>query len=145
MTQQHARGVELIRRGLYCGRRKEMESGVLCLIQGLAQIDTAADPRLTLCALHNLALFLCQLGTLVLARAVIQRAKLLYQEVDDPIMLARADWLEGTIARLSGRYARARKKLAKALESLSRLDLRLAEDVEEELALLEIEAGERAA
>lgn len=145
MTQQHARGVELIRRGLYCGKRKEMESAVLCLVQGLARIDTVADPRLALCALHNLALFLTQLGTLVLARAVVQRARPLYLEVDDPIMLARADWLDGTIARLAGRYGRARKKLRKANESFSRLDLRLAEAVQEELANLDLEAGEAVA
>ncbi len=145
MTQQHAHGVALIRRGLYCGKRKEMESAVLCLVQGLARIDSAADPRLTLCALHNLALFLAQLGTLVLARAVVQRARPIYLEVGDPIMIARADWLEGTIARLAGRYDRARKKLGKAYDSLHRLDLRLAEAVEEELTALEIEAGEAAA
>ncbi len=145
MADSHDRGIALIRRGFYCGKRKEMESAVLSLVQGLSCIDPEANPRLTLCAVHNLALFLSQLGTLVLARAVLQRAKGLYDDVDDPVMLARATWLEGTIARLAGNHETAREKLAGARDALELLDLRLAESVEEELRMVEAPAAERAA
>lgn len=136
MTDMHALGVALIDRGLACGRRKEMESAVLSLIQGLGQIDPDKDPRLTLCAFHNLALFLSELGTLVLARAVLQRAKPLYKRVGDRLMQARATWLEGTIDRLAGRPVIARRKLRKAQETFEELDLRIADRVEKELVAL---------
>lgn len=145
MADCHDRGIALIRRGFYCGKRKEMESAVLSLVQGLSCIDAEANPRLTLCAVHNLALFLSQLGTLVLARAVLQRARALYEEVDDPVMLARATWLEGTISRLAGNHDVAREKLAGAMGALELLDMRLAESVQEELQMIETPAAERAA
>jgi len=145
MADTHNRGIALVRRGLCCGRRKEMESAVLSLVQGLSYLDPEADPRLTLCAVHNLALFLSQLGTLVLARAVLQRAKSLYLQVDDPVMLARATWLEGTIARLAGNLTAAREKLMSAANVLELLDLRLAELVQEELRMIAVPAAERAA
>lgn len=133
MNDRHNRGVELIARGLACGRRNEMESGVLCLVEGLGLIDESADSRLTLCALHNLALFLLQLGLPTLARAVLARSKPLYRQVGDPVMMARLHWLEGSVARLAGRWSLAERKLEQAFLAFERIDARQAIQVRDEL------------
>lgn len=134
MNDRHQHGVELIAQGLACGRRNEMESGVLCLVEGLGLIDEEADPRLTLCALHNLALFLSQLGLPTLARAVLARSKPIYRTVGDPLMMARLLWLEGSVARLSGRWSLAQRKLEQAFQAFERIDARQAVLVRDELA-----------
>lgn len=131
---RHERGIDLIRRGLRCGRRNEMESGVLCLTEGLGLIDEAADPRLALCALHNLALFLANLGLGTLSRAVIVRTKPLYRQVGDPVMAARLLWLEGTVARIAGRHQLAMRKLEQACTAFQRIDVHQAILVRDELA-----------
>lgn len=133
MADDHQRAVALIRRGLACGRRNQMEGGVLCLIEGLGRIDAASHPRLTLCALHNLALFLAGLGLTVLSRAVVVRAKPLYRKVGDPEMSARLLWLEGSVARQTRRYELAARKLEQARIAFSRFDFRQALQIREEL------------
>jgi len=134
MIDEHKVGVLLVRRGLACGRRNEMESGVLNLVEGLSLLDVEADPRLTLCALHNLALFLTHLGLTVLARAVLLRAKPLYQQVQDPLMSARLLWLEGSLARRAGRFQLAERKLEQARLAFQAIDFRQAGQIRDELA-----------
>lgn len=145
MTDRHHRGIELLRRGVQCGRRNEMESGVLCLVEGLGLLDEQADPRLTLSALHNLALYLTQLGFTVLARAVIVRSKPLYRRVGDPVMLARLLWIEGSVARREGRRALAAGKLGRAYRAFREIDQRQAGFIREELELVEQDREQQAA
>lgn len=121
MDSDHARGGELIRRAVQCGRRNALEGGILCLIEGLSLIDERSDPRLALGALHNLSLFLAHQDLTVLARAVLARAKPLYRQVNDPLMNARLLWLEGTISRLGGRYTLAARQLERATDAFRSL------------------------
>ncbi len=111
-----SRGAELIRRGIECGRRNELERGVLFLVEGLEHVDERIDPRLALSAYHNLALYFVHLGLTAIARGVVLRARRLYRQVDDPVMGARLAWLQGMIARVSGNLTLAVKKLRQAAE-----------------------------
>ena len=134
MNDGNARGAMLIRQGVQCGRREDLESGILCLVEGLSLLDGRADRRLVLCAMHNLALLMANRGLTVLARAVVVRARPLYHQVGDRVMFARLLWLEGTIARKAGQRHHAAELLEKARTAFRVLDPPQAAFIAEELA-----------
>lgn len=139
MHDGNARGAMLIRQGVQCGRREDLESGILCLVEGLSLLDGRADRRLVLCAMHNLALLMANRGLTVLARAVVTRARPLYHQVGDRVMFARLLWLEGTIARKAGQRHEAADLLEKARAAFRVLDPPQAAFIGEELATLATE------
>ncbi len=134
MIDGNTRGAKLIHQGVQCGRREDLESGILCLVEGLSMLDARADRRLVLCAFHNLALLLANRGLTVLARAVVVRARPLYEQVGGRMMFARLLWLEGTIARKAGRRRQAIERLEQARDAFRRIDPPQAAFITEELA-----------
>lgn len=131
--EQHQAGSKLIHQGLRFGRERDLEQAILYIVQGLELIDQEANPRLTLAALHNLAIFLTYLGHLRLARAVIVRGRRLYRSVGGSLMRARLAWLQATIARERGRRDLAFSRLERACEIFEQLRLPEAEEVREEM------------
>ncbi len=117
MNENHYRGLELIRRGVHCGRTQQLEDGVLCLVEGLSLLDEREHPRLVLSAFHNLALYLAHLGLTILARSIIARSAPLYQRLGEPLMNARLRWLRGTVAQLSGDYKLSAEELRHAVDA----------------------------
>ncbi|HVT58334.1 MAG TPA: tetratricopeptide repeat protein [Thermoanaerobaculia bacterium] len=75
--------------------------------EALRLIDRAVEPRLELCAQHNLAWFFAQAGEGQLALDVLDRARPLYRQFPDRYTQLRLHWLEGKIARNLGQLGSA--------------------------------------
>lgn len=132
-------GAELIRRGIECGHRQELERGILFLAEGLEHVDERLDPRLALSAYHNMALYFVHLGRVRIARGIVLRARPLYRQIGDPIMEARFLWLQGTIARVQGKFPLAVRKHRQAVEVFAEIG----EESEETEALKDLHEVER--
>jgi len=133
------RGAELIRQGIECGHRHDLERGILFLAEGLEFVDEQMDPRLALSAYHNMAIYFLHLGHVSIARGLVIRARSLYRRVEDPVMEARLVWLQGTIARVLGNFPLAISKHRRAVETFARIG----EEREETEALKDLHEVER--
>jgi tetratricopeptide (TPR) repeat protein len=72
------------------------------LRRALSLIDISREPRLELCARHDLAHFLSDAGQPEEALAILDRARPLYKQFQDDWTQLRLHWLEGRIARALG-------------------------------------------
>lgn len=133
------RGADLIRQGIECGHRHELERGILFLAEGLEYVDERLDPRLALSAYHNMAIYFVHLGHVKIARGLVIRARSLYRRVEDPVMEARLVWLQGTIARVMGNFPLAVSKHRQAVEAFASIG----EEHEETEALKDLLEVER--
>ncbi len=125
---------------------RQLEKGILCLLEGIRLIDESRDPRLNLSAHHNLALFFAHGGLPIVARGVLARVQKLYGTVDDPLIRARLIWLLGTISRFSGDYRRAKERMGQAIGAFRELNLEdQVKSIEAELAEMEEEMKKAAA
>ncbi|MFL6232192.1 MAG: hypothetical protein ACJ76N_03590, partial [Thermoanaerobaculia bacterium] len=83
------------------------ERGITRVQQALPLIDVTKEPRLELCAQHDLAWFLNDAGKPEEALVVLDRARPVYQQFPDKWTQLRLHWLEGRIAYRLGEYAQA--------------------------------------
>ncbi|HTG31719.1 MAG TPA: tetratricopeptide repeat protein [Thermoanaerobaculia bacterium] len=74
------------------------ERGISHIQKAVALIDASREPRLELCARHDLALFLTESGRPEEALAVLERARPLYRQFQDDLTQLRLHWVEGKIA-----------------------------------------------
>ena len=81
--------------------------GLLHIRKAIALMDISKEPRLGLCAQHDLALFLTENGQPEEALAVLERARPLYQQFRDDVTQLRLHWVEGKIAYRLGEYGEA--------------------------------------
>ncbi len=98
------------------------ERGISHLREALALIDTR-DPRLELCARHDLAWFLNESSRAEEALAILDRARPLYKDFQDSFTQLRLHWLEGKIAANLGDLAGAESILGQLWEELRVRDL----------------------
>ncbi|HKH50174.1 MAG TPA: tetratricopeptide repeat protein [Thermoanaerobaculia bacterium] len=103
---------------------------------GLALIDASKEPRLDLCAQHDLALYLNESGQPEEALAVLDRARPLYRQFPDEWAQLRLHWLEGKIARNLGDLAGAESIFQQLWEELRSRNLN------HELVLVSIDLAE---
>jgi tetratricopeptide (TPR) repeat protein len=97
--------------------------GLAHIRNALALIDTGRDPRLELCARHDLAKFLNESGQAEEALAVLDRARPLYKKFQDDFTQLRLHWLEGKIAANLGDLAGAEGILGQLWEEFRVRDL----------------------
>jgi tetratricopeptide (TPR) repeat protein len=83
------------------------ERGITHIRRALALIAATQEPRLELCAQHDLAWFLNDADNAEEALAVLDRARPLYRQFPDKWTQLRLHWLEGRIAHHIGEYAQA--------------------------------------
>lgn len=114
---RHRFGRTLIKKGAVLGNAGELESAARLLRRGIDLIDGAREPRLMVCAVHNLIWFLHESGCETEAAACVAGARRLYQRAGDRRDLGRLRWLEGKLAR---RLEDAEKPLREAREGLAR-------------------------
>src|SRR6476661_3863540 len=74
------------------------ERGIAHIERAVALIDASREPRLELCAQHDLAFFLTESGRPEEALAVLERARPLYRQFQDDLTQLRMHWVEGKIA-----------------------------------------------
>lgn len=83
------------------------DRGILLIRQALPLIEVVKEPRLELCAQHDLAWFLNDNGQPEEALVVLERARPIYQQFPDKWTQLRLHWLEGRIAAGMGDLAEA--------------------------------------
>lgn len=94
------------------------------------------EPRLALCAEHDLAWFLNDLGESEEALAVLDRARPLYRQFPDKWTQLRLHWLEGRIAYRLGEYPQAESIFAQIWEEFR------ARNLHHELVLISIDLAQ---
>jgi tetratricopeptide (TPR) repeat protein len=90
----------------------EPEKAVEVAREVLETINPVSQARLYLCARHNLALYLSDVGRNEEAAAALEDARSLYEAFPDKWTKLRLRWLEGRINRGLGRHAEAREAFA---------------------------------
>ena len=132
---KHQQGRTLLKMGDAIGYINP-ERGLLHIQRGLALIDLAKEPRLDLCAQHDLALFLNDNGQSEEALVVLDRARPLYKQFPDEWTQLRLHWLEGRIARNLGHFVEAESIYKQLWEEFQ------ARGLHHELVLLSIDLAE---
>jgi hypothetical protein len=117
--------------------RDELSQAIQSLYRALPLIDPGSEPRLALCAFHNLALALEASGRLPETRRAHRQARFLHERF--PELSNHRLWLEGNIAGSMGRRIEAEIALQQALEGfLSAGSPELAGLVARDLAALRV-------
>jgi tetratricopeptide (TPR) repeat protein len=98
--------------------------GIKILEDALILLDTARDPRLELCAWHNLAVLLNDAGEPREALAVLDLTRPLYQAFDDGHTRLLLEWLEARIARSLDNLTEAEMILRKVTAEFGRRGMR---------------------
>jgi tetratricopeptide (TPR) repeat protein len=113
----------LIQKGLAVGYA-EPARGIKILQDALSLLDAAQEPRLELCARHNLALFLDDSGESREALALLEMTRPLYGVFGDRQTQLLLHWLEARIARSFGDLAEAEAVLQKVIAELEQRGMR---------------------
>ncbi len=131
----HQQGRTLLKMGDAIGHANP-ERALSHIRHGLALIDPGREPRLDLCARHDLAWFLNDSNQAAEALVVLDRARPLYQQFPDDWTQLRLHWLEGRIARNLGDLEEAEEIYKQLWEEFQ------ARDLHHELVLLSIDLAE---
>ena len=106
LDDSHRQGRILFQMGDVIGHI-DPERGLAHIRKSLTLLDREREPRLDLCAQHDLALYLAESGRPKEALAVLERARPLYEQFQDDLTQLRMHWLEGKIARHHGELSDA--------------------------------------
>lgn len=112
------------------------ERGIARILQALPLIETVKEPRLDLCAQHDLAWFLNDQGRPAEALAVLDRARPIYKQFPDKWTQLRLHWLEGRISANLGNLAEAEQIFQQLWEEFH------ARNLHHELVLISIDLAE---
>lgn len=123
-----------------------LDEAIQTATQALANLQPERDPRLYLCARHNLTLYQLELGQLETARELLDSDLSLYERFDDPWTKARLYWLLGKVCHGMGRFEDSENAFRSArdifLERHHGYDTAL---VSLDLALVYLDAGKTSA
>ncbi len=119
---QHMQGRILIQMGDAVGYVNP-ERGIGHLKRAVELISVSREPRLELCAQHDLAHFLSDAGRPEEALALLDRSRPLYKQFPDDWTQQRLHWLEGKIARSLGHLDEAANIFRQVWEGFRGLDL----------------------
>ncbi len=130
---RHRAGRSLINMATVHYHAGNPEASIPVLYQSLDLIDAEQEPRLLICARHNLATYLADAGRAVEARDLYRETRPLYRDFGEPFIQNRRQWLKGKIARALGSAVRAESLFLKAREGF------LAEGIPYDTALVSLE------
>lgn len=111
----------LVTQGTVLFEAGEPERALAAAGKALAMIDREREPWLYLCAAHNAADYLVELGRHDLAAATIQEHRALYEQFGDQWINVRRVWIEAKIARGRGDRRKAEALLLEVRESFMAL------------------------
>jgi tetratricopeptide (TPR) repeat protein len=109
--EHHLAGRALISQGISSGFANRLWEGIGLLRTGLARIDQASDPYLTLSAVHGLIDFTLKLDRFEEARDLIRESQGLYAHLSDDLYLLKRRWQEAKIEAGLGRLSRGEAML----------------------------------
>jgi tetratricopeptide (TPR) repeat protein len=95
---EHQAGRALISQGLYTSYANDPRQALVLLTDGFERIDPAAEPELSLAAVHNILVCLMELGRSREARPLLDRFGPLYERCGGRLNALKLRWVEGKIA-----------------------------------------------
>ncbi|HEY0784130.1 MAG TPA: hypothetical protein VGE98_16855, partial [Thermoanaerobaculia bacterium] len=138
-------GRVLLKMGNFLGHVNP-QHGISHILRALPLIDTRREPRLEVCAQHNLIHFLNDAGRPQQAAFELERARPLYRRFPDDLTQFRLRWLEGKIARRLARSEEAKQSFRALAEEFRDRDFRHELVlVSLDLAETHVESGEKGA
>lgn len=111
----------------------EVEEAIAVLTRAVPLIDAELEPRLRLCAQHNLIFYLTEIGRIPESKRAYQETRALYRDFAEPWVQNRRKWVRARILRGMGKL-----ELAESLYLAAR-DGFLAEGIPYVTALLSLE------
>jgi len=111
----------------------DLDQAISLLFQAFDRIDAEQEPRLLLCARHNLIDYLSQAGRFQEAQEIYFQNRALYRDFVEPWVQNRRKWVKGRIARGFGQTALAESLLLAARDGF------LAEGIPYDTALISLE------
>lgn len=103
----HRAGRSLVNMSIVHDYRGTPEEGIPLLFRSLDLINPEQEPRLLLCARHNLTLYLAESGRTQEAWTLYQQTRPLYRDFTDAWTQNRRRWVKGKIVRGLGQTAHA--------------------------------------
>jgi tetratricopeptide (TPR) repeat protein len=91
-----------------------LETAIPLLHEALSLIDAERDPRLLLCARHNLIDYTIGTGQIIEAQRLYRDARSLYRSFNEPWVQNRRKWVRGKIAYGLGQLRQAEVQLSAA-------------------------------
>lgn len=131
--QHHRAGRSLVNMSTVHHVVGQLEEAIPLLYQALDLIDPEQEPRLLLCARHNLIDDLAEAGRYLEAQGVYRQTRELYQEFPDRWFQNRRKWVRGKIARGLGQPQHAEVLFLAARDGF------IAEGVPYDTALISLE------
>ncbi|HKV07709.1 MAG TPA: hypothetical protein VJ725_06200 [Thermoanaerobaculia bacterium] len=105
--QQHRAGRSLVNMSTIHHYEGHPERGIPMLYEALGLIDPEEEPRLLLCAKHNLADYLASAGSFLEAQKIYRENRSLYRSFPDAWTQNRRRWVKGKIVRGLGQADQA--------------------------------------
>lgn len=105
--QTHRAGRSLVNMSLIHHYAGNPEEGIPLLYQALGLIDSEQEPRLLLCAKHNLIDHLASIGSYLEAQKIYRETRSLYRSFPDAWSQNRRKWVKGKIVRGLGQVEQA--------------------------------------
>ncbi|HSK80904.1 MAG TPA: hypothetical protein VLQ45_30910 [Thermoanaerobaculia bacterium] len=109
------------------------EKGIPMLYEALGLIDPEQEPRLLLCAKHNLADYLSSAGSFLEAQKIYRETRPLYRSFSDAWTQNRRKWVKGKIVRGLGQADQAESLFLAARDGF------IAEGIPYDTALVSLE------
>ncbi len=131
--EPHRAGRSLVKLSTIHAIEGDLETAMPLLRQSLDLLDAEQEPRLLLCAQHNLTFYLTEAGRFEEAREVYRRTRPLYRDFAEPWVQNRRSWVRGSILGGLGHPDLAEQLLRAARDGF------LAEGIPYDTALVSLE------
>jgi tetratricopeptide (TPR) repeat protein len=133
LGEQHRAGRSLVKMATVYHHSGRPEEAIPLLQQALGLIDPEQEPRLLLCARHNLADYLAGTGRFQEAQRAYNETRHLYRNFPDAWTQNRRHWVKGKILRGLGQTTRAETLFFAARDGF------VAEGISYDMALVSLE------
>jgi tetratricopeptide (TPR) repeat protein len=107
LGDRHRAGRTLVKISILHNQTGEPEKGIPLLVEALELIDPEQEPRLLLCAHHNLITYLADAGRFLEAQGRYRDARPLYRSFPDAWTQNRRKWVKAKIANGLGQLRQA--------------------------------------
>ncbi|HEY0558191.1 MAG TPA: hypothetical protein VGG20_28325 [Thermoanaerobaculia bacterium] len=131
--EQHRAGRSLVKMSIVYNQMTDPGQAVVTLRRAVELIDPEREPRLLLCARHNLVFYLTEIGQFMEAQRLYLDARPLYRSFNEPWVQNRRRWVRGKIAKGLGQLRRAEAQLLAARDGF------IAEGIPYDTALVSLE------
>lgn len=131
--QDHRAGRSLVNMSVVHDYQGKPEDGIPVLYRALELIDSEQEPRLLLCARHNLTLYLAEGGRFTEAWVLYRKTRPLYRDFTDAWTQNRRKWVKGKIVRGLGQAGQAESLFLAARDGF------IAEGIPYDTALVSLE------